>query len=59
MFGDENGIIKVCLYNHDYGKLFAGTDEGRIVILPLVAQSNLIEEDEDQANKSGAEDGDD
>lgn len=35
-------------YDHFYEKMFAGTDEGSLFVIPMKAESNEIEEEEEK-----------
>lgn len=46
------------MYNHNYTKIFAGTTEGSILVLPEEAES-LLGEDEEEPNENEGDGSDD
>lgn len=43
----ENSPIVNAYYNHEYTKILASTANGSLVVFPIEAESNILEDDED------------
>jgi len=50
-YDDEK--INVILYNQSFTKMYSGTDEGTVLVFPVVAETFDFEEEEPEQDKEG------